>query len=47
MFAAVFYMKGDINVMGYGSTPIVVFLVVWGSFRALNGYLMFRRNADE
>jgi hypothetical protein len=30
MFAAVFYMKGDINVMGYGSTPIVVFLVVQG-----------------
>jgi hypothetical protein len=47
IFAAVFYMKGDINVMGYGSTPIVVFLVVWGSFRALNGYLLFRKNADE
>jgi hypothetical protein len=45
-FAVVFYQKGDLDVMGYGSTPVVVFLLVWGLFRAFNGYLLYRKNRN-
>ncbi|MBM3438028.1 MAG: hypothetical protein FJX91_02735 [Bacteroidetes bacterium] len=45
-FAVVFYSKGNIDVIGYGSTPIVVFLVIWGGFRALNGYLLYKKNNE-
>jgi hypothetical protein len=44
--SAVAFCVGDC-VSGDAGLPIVVFLVVWGSFRALNGYLLFRKNADE
>ncbi|MCX8485139.1 MAG: hypothetical protein ORO02_08035 [Bacteroidia bacterium] len=46
-FAVVFYLKGDLDILGYGSTPIVVFLVIWGAFRALNGYLLFRKKDNH
>jgi hypothetical protein len=46
-FAVVFYLKGDLDVMGYGSWPIVVFLSIWGAFRALNGYLIYKRKDRE
>jgi hypothetical protein len=46
-FAVVFHLKGDLDVLGYGSKPIVIFLVIWGAFRALNGYLLFRRKDEK
>jgi hypothetical protein len=42
-FAVVFYQKDDLNIMGQGSTPIVWVFAVWGLFRAVNGYLLFKR----
>ncbi|MSP58566.1 MAG: hypothetical protein CK532_03970 [Flavobacteriales bacterium] len=43
-FGLVFYLKEDIDVWGYGRWPIVLFMLTWGLFRALNGYLIWKKN---
>ncbi|GDX50147.1 hypothetical protein LBMAG26_10060 [Bacteroidota bacterium] len=42
-FAIVFYLKDNIDVWGYGPLPIVGFLFLWGLFRAVNGYLLYKK----
>ncbi|MSP08814.1 MAG: hypothetical protein EXR23_00455 [Flavobacteriaceae bacterium] len=45
-FAVIFFQKDDIDVWGYGTWPIVVFLFLWGFFRAVNGYLLFKKGRN-